>query len=208
MTYKKRPKVTSKLEVKNDLKIAGLATKEILLSLVDLTTPFFLPSSIYHHSVKKYLEQRDIDRSNFLDRVRYLKRKGYIKTFTENKEKYIELTKKGLEHTKYLFLDEIIIKRPKKWDGNWRVVIFDVPEEQRHSRDLFRNTIMGLGFVQIQKSVYVYPFECTAEITTICDTLGLKDDVTILVADIIQGEEDITDHFYETEVLHKSDIKV
>lgn len=190
-----------------NLEIIKLSTKELLLSLVDLATPFFLASSIYHQSTKKYLRKRSIDRATFFERISYLKRQGYIKVFTKNKEKYIELTPKGIKHTANLFLEDIVVERKKIWDKKWRVVIFDIPEKIKQNRDVFRQKLNELKFIQIQKSVYVYPFECTPEITTISQILNITKYVTIMISEIIQGEEKILELFLDNEVLQKRDLR-
>lgn len=190
-----------------NIEIVKLTTKEILLTMFDISTPFFLASRMYRQSVRKYLSGREVDRANFFDKIQYLKRQGYVKSFTENKEKFIEITPKGLMQFNNLLLEDLIITRPPKWDGKWRIVIFDIPETKKHNRDLFRNNLQNLYFVQVQKSVYVYPFECTNEITLICEHLSIKKYITILIAEIIQGEEKIIDIFINNNILLKSDLK-
>lgn len=191
----------------SDLEIIKISTKELLLTFFDLTTPFFEASSLYRKPIRKYLEHRDVDRDNFSDRVQYLRRQGLIKNFTENKEKYLELTPRGIKKARNLLLDDLEIKRPKTWDKKWRVIIFDVPEKMHRNRDLLRENLISLKFIQIQKSVYVYPFECTEEITLLSDLFFVKKFVTIMISEIIQGEELILKIFLDAEVLNKSDIK-
>lgn len=191
----------------SDLEIIKISTKELLLTFFDLTTPFFEASSLYRKSIRKYLEHRDVDRDNFFDRVQYLRRKGLINNFTKNKEKYLELTPKGVKKARNLLLNELEIKRSKIWDKKWRVVIFDVPEKMHRNRDLLRENLISLKFIQIQKSVYVYPFECTMEISCLADLFFVSKYVTIMISEIIQGEELILKTFLDAEVLNKSDIK-
>ena len=52
------------------------------------------------------------------------------------------------------------IKIPNKWDGLWRMVIFDIPEDRRKVRNAINFKLKDLGFVSLQKSVFVYPYEC------------------------------------------------
>ncbi len=52
------------------------------------------------------------------------------------------------------------IKRPKKWDKKWRVVIFDIPEKHRGIRREVRNILSEAGFQRLQDSVWVYPYDC------------------------------------------------
>jgi len=192
---------------KSDIEIVKLTTKELLLTLFDLSTPFYLASRMYRQSTKEYLDQRSIDRAEFISRLKYLKRQGYIESFVQNKEKYIELTSRGKNRANDLLIDELKSHRPDKWDGKWRVLIFDIPESKKQNRDIFRNKIKSLGFIQIQKSVYVYPFECTQEISFLLESLLIQKYVTIMVSEIIQGEEKIVNEFLEKEIIKNSDLR-
>ena len=56
--------------------------------------------------------------------------------------------------------------KPKKfkWDGVWRVVIFDIPEENKRVRYVLRETLKILGFRPLQKSVWISKRNFTKEI--------------------------------------------
>ena len=56
------------------------------------------------------------------------------------------------------------IKKPEKWDRKWRMVIFDVPNKYKTARDALRKKLKEMGFYQLQKSVWVYPYPCFDEI--------------------------------------------
>lgn len=49
--------------------------------------------------------------------------------------------------------------RQKKWDGFWRVIIFDIKEEDRKSRDDLRNYLVKLRFGRLQNSTYISPYD-------------------------------------------------
>lgn len=188
-------------------KIISLATKEILLSIFDTFTPFFEASTIYRKSTREYLRRRNFEKSIFWRKIYYWKERGLIETFVEGKDKYIELTKKGKNCLKNTILNEIKIKIPDQWDGKWRMVIFDIPESKRDSRDIIRQKLKQLGFVQLQKSVYIFPYECTLEIQSFVHRLNLKGEVLIAIAEIIQGERKIIKHFIDADLIHKKDLK-
>jgi len=187
--------------------IIRLTAREVLLTLFDLNTPFYLAHWRYRKSVKKYLEKRSVDRALFFEKIRYLRRKGYIETFVEGREKFAELTNKGKEHAEDILLDDLEIKRPLQWDGKWRGVMFDIKEDDHVERDIFRVHLKKLNFIQVQKSVYVYPFECTKEISFLARHLSVEEEVTIMIAEIIQGEDKIINTFIENGILTKKDIK-
>ena len=123
----------------------------------------------------------------------------------ENKEKYIEITSKGLDKVTDYSIDDLEIVRPEKWDSRWRIVIFDIPERHKSGRDVLRGTLARLGFEKIQESVYAYPFECTNEIAKISGAISENGNVLIMIADIIQGEEELIHKFIEKKVLVKDD---
>lgn len=193
--------------------IIKLTAKEILLTFFDLALPFLdagvrRPSKEYCRSMGRYKDMRSAERSEFLGKIRYLRRQGYIQTFVENKKRFVELTAKGFKKIQETKIENIKISKPKKWDGKWRVIIFDVREKIRYSRDIFRDKLRNLGFIQIQKSVYVYPFECAAEIKEISRRLGIEQYVLIMISEIIQGEEKIIEGFIEKEILGNKDLKI
>jgi len=108
--------------------------------------------------------------------VRNLKRSDLIKKIVKTKsgEYKIELTEKGkLKAIEYNFLRKLKIK-DKKWDGKWRMLIFDVPERLRSGRNALRWKIKKLGFHELQKSVFVIPFECKKEIDLVANYFDLK----------------------------------
>ena len=76
----------------------------------------------------------------------------------------IEFTDKGELYARTFNLDEMRLPKQKRWDGQWRLVLVDIPEKRRGARDAFRVHLTDLGFEQLQKSVWVYPYECKSEV--------------------------------------------
>jgi len=186
--------------------IIKLTAKEILLSFFDLAMPFYENDRKFRLSARRYMQQRAYERSQFFEKISYLKKRGYIETFVESKERYVELTSKGVERAKILKFESIQIVRPGVWDGSWRIIIFDIPNKKKTNREMFRRRLIKLGFEKIQESVYAYPFECTNEITIIASALSVIDDAIIMVAEVIQGEENIIQNFLDKNILTKQDL--
>ena len=72
----------------------------------------------------------------------------------------LHLTQKGETHLRGLQFKSFSLNKPFRWDGKWRVLIFDISERERKLRDEVRRTLQGNGFVRIQDSVWVYPYDC------------------------------------------------
>lgn len=104
-----------------------------------------------------------------------LKRNNYIKwKYDKSKNVYsVELTEKGKKAFDKTRFDDITMVTPGEWDGQWRFLIFDIPEKRKIFRDILRAKLKHLGFFQFQKSVWVYPFECEEEIRYICEYLRI-----------------------------------
>lgn len=121
--------------------------------------------------------------------IRNLKKTNLIKKISKTKDGYnIELTEEGKQKAlEYYFIRELTIK-DKKWDGKWRMLIFDIPEVMRNARNALRWKIKKLGFYELQKSVFVIPYECKKEIDLVINYFGLQRYVHYGVLEIA-GEE-------------------
>lgn len=107
------------------------------------------------------------------------RRKGWIK---ENKK----LTKEGKERLRGIIPTR---HQPKKWDGNWYLVVFDVPEQNRMIRDAFRERLKTLGFGQLQRSVWISPYNFLANVQDIIERYHLFSQAILSQTDKL-GQED------------------
>jgi hypothetical protein len=51
----------------------------------------------------------------------------------------------------------------RPWDGQWRLVLFDVPTGQNAQRERLRRYLRDKGFGYLQNSVWISPDPLTAE---------------------------------------------
>ncbi len=98
------------------------------------------------------------------------------------------LTDKGKQRALRYNLETIEIPK-QKWDGRWRIVIFDIPEIRRDARDALRELLKKMGFYELQKSVFIYPFECEDEIDFIVEIFEIRNYVRFLRVDSFTNEE-------------------
>ncbi|MCX6816269.1 MAG: CRISPR-associated endonuclease Cas2 [Candidatus Beckwithbacteria bacterium] len=66
------------------------------------------------------------------------------------------------------------------WDGFWRIVIFDIPEDKRLLRDKLRRYLLKLGFGELQNSTYVSAYDYQKEFLSWLKTNGLEKNVLLL----------------------------
>lgn len=71
-------------------------------------------------------------------------------------------------------IDEMALRQPRRWDGRWRIVAYDIPHGRRAGRDAFQRKLKELGLAPWQKSLFIYPFPCRDEIDFIVEVFDLR----------------------------------
>ncbi|MBI2356195.1 MAG: hypothetical protein HYV13_03270 [Candidatus Doudnabacteria bacterium] len=107
----------------------------------------------------------------------------------------VMLTEKGKERMAKFRLGELELAKPKKWDGKWRVVIFDIPERYKLSRLVFAKKLKELGLAQMQKSVWVWPYDLQDEIDLMKEAYEIRPFVRLILAQNIDRQTDLLKFF-------------
>lgn len=121
---------------------------------------------------------------------------GYATWVEKNGQKYLRITDAGRK----MFAFEqakvsIQQQKKKKWDGRWRMVAFDVPERRRHVRFKLRAVMREIGFVRLQDSVWVYPYDCEDFIALLKVELKIGKDVLYAIVETIERDQILRRHF-------------
>lgn len=124
-----------------------------------------------------------------------LLRKGKVEMRKVGGETEVRITDIGKTEIIKREMEKLGIVKPKKWDGKWRMVFFDVEELRRGRRDLFRRWLIKLGLRRMQKSVWVYPYPLEREIKFLREILEVPHDVKLVTAEIIENDKDLRDWF-------------
>jgi len=106
------------------------------------------------------------------------------------------LTKAGKHEATFSQLFNIKIKKPKRWDKLWRVVLFDIPEKHRKFRDIFRSHLRTIGFHELQHSVFIFPFPCKNEILALVKLYHAESFVRFITAQDIDNELKLRKKFF------------
>lgn len=107
----------------------------------------------------------------------------------------IRLTEKGKIRVLSYKLEEIMIKRPPKWDGKWRIIIYDIQKEKRLLSEIFRRFLRKMEFLKLQKSVYLTPYPCDKQIEFLRQYYGLGEEVLYLVVEKLENEQAYKEYF-------------
>lgn len=120
----------------------------------------------------------------------YLKKKGLIEFVKESGDEItVRITNDGKKYLKTFDINSMVLNRPQVWDKRWRLVIFDISEEQKKARNALRQKLKDLGFVKLQKSVWITPFPCNDEIRFLREIFNISFSVDVIVAEDIGYHE-------------------
>ena len=98
------------------------------------------------------------------------------------------LNENGKQKALRFNIDKLEIKKPAQWDKKWRVIMFDVPEKLRKLRDSLRLHFKEIGLIELQKSVFVYPYPCSEEIEFILELYNVRKHVRFVLAEKIDNQ--------------------
>jgi len=80
-------------------------------------------------------------------------------------------------------------------------IIFDIPNKLNQARRALSSTLRNLKCYQLQKSVYIYPFEIKDEIDFISSLFGVYEYIVYIKAKEIEGEEIVYEYFRSSGIL-------
>lgn len=160
------------------LAVAGLVVA------VSLLAPQ-LPAQILRNFLRG---RKHFDRDKLKRFGRRLTRQGLVRMRERGNVLSFRLTPEGQRLAQQIALEQLIIPRPKQWDGAWRIVLFDIPEHQRTARDALRATLRRLGFAQIQWSVFAHPYSCEKEIEQVVRAFHLERSVVLFTATTLSDD--------------------
>ncbi len=164
---------------------------------VDLDEAFFpgTKSEYYRRrSNPKVIQFEDYFPSEVERIVGKLERRGWVTKVKSNEGIKVIITEKGKKETLIFNLEEF---KPTsgKWDGKWRLVFFDIEEANRSRRRDLRRYLKTLGFKQIQKSIWVNPYDCEREIKYLREILEIPHSVKYGIMEKMENDEELRNWF-------------
>lgn len=171
-------------------------TKTILiLAGVTVLIPALAVSPGLGYVLKPFLKNEDYYPSEIERTVRRLHKQKLISYDERNGKTKIALTKSGKRKVLSYKIEEMSLKKGK-WDGWWRMVVFDIPEKKKKARDILRNKMKEIGFYQLQKSVLITPWKCEDEVDFIKNLYGVEgENICLIKAKEFDGEDLAKNYF-------------
>lgn len=124
--------------------------------------------------------------------VYYMKSRGYL---AGEYEHGLQVTSAGRERLIRVEIKDTKITAPKKWDGVWRIIFYDIPESHRAGRQALVGTLRNIGCFQLQKSVWITPFACREVVERVAAYHDVDTYITYLEASYLDNAEPLIGRF-------------
>ncbi|KKS81288.1 MAG: seg [Candidatus Wolfebacteria bacterium GW2011_GWC1_43_10] len=179
------------------LRVGPLGKKILILLGTGLALSLTQRPDRYFQIIK--LARREWEKINYQALCRAIRSLYQSKLigYQENEDGTVKLvlSDSGKHRTLQYDLDKIKIKKPAKWDNLWRMVIFDIPERFKQGRDALVDKFKQLGFCPLQKSVFIYPYDCKNEIDFLVEVFELRPYVRFILVKETDVDLDLKHRF-------------
>lgn len=128
--------------------------------------------------------------------VARLEQAGLVTVSGYGSERKVGITAKGKKELERMEFENYTIPEQAFWDGKWRVLMFDVSERRRRTRNQLRRLLEGAGFVRLQDSVWVSPYPCDEFVALVRAHLrsGVGE-MRHFVAEALESDRVLRNHF-------------
>ena len=117
-------------------------------------------------------------------------------TFEEREGKrYARITEVGKQVLEFESLRDKALRKPRRWDGRWRVVLFDIPERRRRVRNQLRRFMQEFGFERLQDSAWIYPYDCEDIIALAKANFRIGADALYMIVEQLERDKHMREHF-------------
>jgi DNA-binding transcriptional regulator PaaX len=186
---------------KTQQKILLLLGSGIALGMTRSSKQYF---KVIRDTRKEWLK---INQFNFNRSIHSLAKEKLVeeKTLADGSFKLV-LTPDGRKRAATLNIlgNTISFKKPRRWDGQWRIVMFDIPEKDRLFRDILRAHLYNLEFYKLQQSVFVSPYPFEKAILSLVAVYAAEPHVRVITATKIDNEAKLKKHFFKSQMYHIS----
>lgn len=157
-----------------------IITNSILLALEKAVDGYIRFEDFGSNTYRYRWDIPELKKSDLSLALKRLRENGLVELI-DDKQLVFRLTDSGKDRV----LWEKMKISNKPWDGKWRIVIWDIPEKRRITRDVLRYKLKLLGFQRLQKSVWASKKDCTKILRNFIKQVGIEDWVMVIESDNI-----------------------
>lgn len=156
------------------MKIRKGSINYLILQTIEKTVDGYVRLDDFINNSKHYAlgDGRYLKKADLAYAIKKLREHGFVDTEVDEGKIIIKLTELGD--------DSIFPDTEKEWDGKHRIVIYDIPEEKRVVRDLFRRRLKDWKFHKWQQSIWITKLDVTHKMRKLISRLGIEQWVAII----------------------------
>ncbi len=119
--------------------------------------------------------------------LRGLHESGLVESHFSGQNDYARLTRAGKRKAVSIQLESDSTLVPN-WDGQWRIVLLDLPESRKSEREALRYLLKKAGFELLKNSAWISPFPYEHLFMNIKKDLDLTTEMMIMTTNNLDAE--------------------
>lgn len=180
-------------KVKEILILLGAGTF-LAASIVMPNLPMILKPFLDERRKKEANEWKKFNTWRLKQVLKRMHQQKLVHIVEQNDGYLVKISDNGKKKLLKFNLDEMELKN-KKWDGKWRIIIYDIFTGKKEQANLFRRTLKRLKFFKLQRSVYITPFKCYDEIEYLRQVCEVGREVQMLTVSGLENEKAYKEYF-------------
>jgi DNA-binding transcriptional regulator PaaX len=159
--------------------------KNLSKTSVDILTNVKQEQKIKIYSfIKKYYAYEPYRK--MYTQIYQLEKRGYLEKYRLRDVEYLRLSGKG---------SASLLGVERVRDGKWKMIIFDIPEQQREIRDYLRTKLKQIGFRKWQNSIWITPYILPPDLLKEMHQLSQKLFIRLIVVESINNTSGLEELF-------------
>ncbi|WP_409253069.1 phenylacetic acid degradation operon negative regulatory protein PaaX [Bacillus sp. SCS-153A] len=118
-----------------------------------------------------------------------MNKQGWVQAEKQGNKSYYSLTERGLKRMEEA-AQRIFKLQTDSWDGQWRILMYTIPEEIRNIRDELRKELVWSGFGTLSNSCWISPNKLEKQVYDLIDKYDIKQYVDFFIAKYDGPNED------------------
>ncbi|GIO26688.1 phenylacetic acid degradation operon negative regulatory protein PaaX [Ornithinibacillus bavariensis] len=159
---------------------------------------------IWIGSLIRLLEEFGHNEQSVRAAISRMSKQGWVKSTKIGNKSYYSLTEQGQVRMEEASQRIYKTEHPS-WDGNWRILVYTIPENKRHLRDELRKELVWSGFGLLSNSCWITPNPLEEQVNRLIDKYHISDYVSFFNASYIgkNDEEELVQKCWSLDEVNK-----
>lgn len=132
-----------------------------------------LRMEVWVGSLIKYLEPFGFSDGSVRVTLSRMMHQGWLESRKVGQKSFYRVTDKGLRRIKH-GVTRVYQDKDEPWDGKWRIVMTNFPENLRETREQIRKELQWMGFGYLGNNVWVTPNNLYAQVMEMIDEYQVR----------------------------------